>query len=40
MFTQYKILGKIISDKDLRFIVVFWKIFIVLQGIYIIVYYL
>ena len=37
MFSRYKILNKIILDKDTRFILIFWQIFIAEQGIKIVV---
>ena len=37
MFLRYKVLNKIILDKDTRFILVFWQVFIIKQGIKIIV---
>ena len=33
MFTRYKVLDKIILNRDTRFILAFWQIFIVKQGI-------
>ena len=33
MFLKYKVLDKIILDKDTRFILVFWQVFTAKQGI-------
>ena len=33
VFLKYKVLNKIILNKDTRFILIFWQIFIVEQGI-------
>ena len=33
VFTRYKILNKIILDKNIRFITAFWKVFIAKQRI-------
>ena len=33
MFVRYKVLTKIISDRDTKFIIVFWEVFIAEQGI-------
>ena len=33
MFLKYKVLNKIILDKDTKFILVFWQVFIAKQGI-------
>ena len=33
MFLRHRVLDKIILDKDIRFILVFWQVFIVEQGI-------
>ena len=33
MFLKYRVLAKIILDKDTKFILTFWQIFIVKQGI-------
>ena len=33
MFLRHRVLNKIILDKDTRFILVFWQIFTVEQGI-------
>ena len=43
VFSKYKVLNKIILDRDTRFILIFWQMFIVKQSIKIvilIVYYL
>ena len=37
MFLRYKVLDKIILDKDTRFILVFWQVFTAEQGIKIVV---
>ena len=37
VFTRYKILDKIILDKDIRFILAFWQVFTAKQGIKIVV---
>ena len=37
MFARYKVLNKIILDKNTRFILVFWQIFIAEQSIKIVV---
>ena len=37
MFIKYKVLNKIILDKDIRFITVFWKVFIAEQEIKIVI---
>ena len=37
MFSKYKVLDKIILNKDTRFILVFWQVFTVKQGIKIVV---
>jgi len=34
VFARYRALNKIISDRDLRFIVVFWEVFLAEQGVY------
>ena len=36
VFTRHRILDKIILDKDIRFILVYWQVFIVKQGVRII----
>ena len=33
VFLRYRVLNKIILDKDTRFILAFWQVFIVEQGI-------
>ena len=33
VFTKYRALNKIILDRDLRFILVFWEVFLVEQGV-------
>ena len=33
MFSRYKVLDKIILDRDIRFISVFWQVFTAKQGI-------
>ena len=33
MFLKYRVLDKIISDKDTRFMSAFWQVFIAKQGI-------
>ena len=33
MFIRYKVLNKIILNRDIKFILVFWQVFIVKQGI-------
>ena len=33
VFIRYKVLAKIISDRDMRFIIIFQKVFIAEQGI-------
>ena len=33
MFSRYRVLDKIILDKDTRFILVFWQVFTAKQGI-------
>ena len=33
VFLKYKVLDKIISDKDTKFILVFWQVFTAKQGI-------
>ena len=33
MFVKYRVLAKIISDRDMRFIIIFQKVFIAEQGI-------
>ena len=33
MFSKYRVLNKIILDRDTRFILIFWQVFIVKQGI-------
>ena len=33
VFTKYRVLDKIILDKDIRFMVAFWEVFMVKQGI-------
>ena len=43
MFVRYRVLDKIISDRDLRFILAFWEVFLVEQRVRVvtlIVYYL
>ena len=37
MFLKYKVLNKIILDKDIRFILAFWQVFITKQGIKIVI---
>ena len=37
MFIKYRVLNKIILDRDIRFILVFWQVFIVKQSIKIVV---
>ena len=37
MFSRHRVLDKIILDKDTRFILAFWQVFIVEQGIKIVV---
>ena len=37
MFLKYRVLDKIILDRDTRFILVFWQIFTAEQGIKIVV---
>ena len=37
MFLRYRVLNKIILDKDTKFILIFWQVFIAEQGIKIIV---
>ena len=37
VFTRYRILDKIILDRDMRFILVYWQIFIAEQGVKIVV---
>ena len=37
MFSRYRVLDKIILDRDTRFILAFWQVFIVKQGIKIVV---
>ena len=37
MFLKYRVLDKIILDKDTRFILAFWQVFTAKQGIKIIV---
>jgi len=34
VFARHRALDKIILDRDLRFIVVFWEVFLVEQGVY------
>ena len=33
VFTKYRVLNKIILDRDTRFILAFWQVFIAKQGI-------
>ena len=33
MFIRHRVLDKIILDRDLRFIAVFWEVFLVKQGV-------
>ena len=33
VFIRYRVLNKIISDRDLRFIAVFWEVFLAEQGV-------
>ena len=37
VFTKYKVLDKIILDRHIRFILVFWQVFTAEQGIKIVV---
>jgi len=37
VFVRYRALDKIISDRDLRFIVVFWEVFLVEQGVCVVI---
>ena len=38
MFAKYKVLNKIILDRDIRFILAFWQVFITKQDIKIVVF--
>jgi len=33
VFVRYRALNKIISDRDLRFVAVFWEVFLAEQGV-------
>ena len=33
MFTRHRVLDKIILDKDIKFVVIFWEVFMAEQGI-------
>jgi len=37
VFVRYRVLSKIISDRDLRFIVVFWEVFLAEQGVRVVI---